>query len=232
MNDSRQDILSRVRSATETQKTSATDIRAEAKALLPAPGVIQPKFDDLSNRKKFIERATSERLTATVDEVDDWQGAVAAVRNYLARSNIPLNVAMPPSKILTALDWADVSFHHDIAPNEVAAVSVADYAISETGTLVFTSRPDSPTLFNYLALYHIVMVEGGNLLRYMEDYWRIVRDGGNVHPRNINFITGTSGTADIEAQNTRGAHGPRFLHIVIVGGELCTSADHTNSAAI
>ena len=99
------------------------------------------------------------------------------------------------------------------------AVVEADYGIAETGTLVFSSRADSPTLFNYLGLHHIVLVEGATLLRYMEDYWSVVRAGGNVHPRNINFITGTSGTADIEAKNTRGAHGPRFLHIVIVGDD-------------
>ena len=217
MSDSRQVILDRVATATATHATTAEQIAAEADALLPGDGVIQPAFDDLSDREKFIERTTSERLTATVDEVGDWQAAAAAVRNYIVRNNIPLDVAMPPTERLSALDWGDVTYHHDIAPDELAALGVADYAIAETGTLVFTSRPDSPTLFNYLALHHIVMVEGRHLLRYMEDYWRLVREAGNVHPRNINFITGTSGTADIEAQNTRGAHGPRFLHIVLVG---------------
>ncbi len=117
---------------------------------------------------------------------------------------------------LVGLPWGDVAVHHEIALNEPAAVGLADAAIAETGTLVFTSRSDSPTLFNYLPLHHTVFIERDNILRYMEDYWAGVRAAGNNHPRNTNFITGTSGTADIEAKNVRGAHGPRYLHIVIV----------------
>ena len=33
----------------------------------------------------------------------------------------------------------------------------------------------------------------------------------------MSLVTGTSGTADIEAVNIRGAHGPRYLHILMVG---------------
>ena len=216
MNDVKSHILGRIRGAAGARAADAAAISAEANALLPDADTIRPTFEEKSNREKFIERATSERLTATVDEVESWSKAVAAVRNYLLSNNLPLAIAMPPMARLTELDWRDASFHHEIAPNELAVVGVADFGIAETGTLVFTSRPDSPTLYNYLGLHHIVLVEAENLLRYMENYWEIVRSRGNIHPRNINFITGTSGTADIEAKNTRGAHGPRFMHIVIV----------------
>ncbi len=217
MSNARSEILGRIRSASDSHPTDAASIAAEAVQLLPDPADIRPAFDNLSIREKFIERATSERLTATVDEIDGWSAATDSVRNYLKKSNIPLSVALQPKVQLTSLDWDDIAHHDRIAPNELAAVGIADYGIAETGTLVFTSKPDSPTLFNFLGLHHIVLVESQNLLRYMEDYWKMVRDNGNVHPRNINFVTGTSGTADIEAKNTRGAHGPRFLHIIIVG---------------
>ena len=217
MSDARSEILRRIRATADTKAADPASIAAEASALLPDPVDIRPAFDELTVREKFIERVTSERLTATVDEIAGWSEATTAVHNYLKRNNVPLNVALPPMAKLTALDWGEIAHHHEIAPNEPAAVGVAEYGIAETGTLVFTSRPESPTLFNYLGLHHIVLVEAKNLLRYMEDYWKTVRDSGNIHPRNINFITGTSGTADIEAKNTRGAHGPRFLHIVIIG---------------
>ena len=38
-----------------------------------------------------------------------------------------------------------------------------------------------------------------------------------AQPRNLSIVTGTSGTADIEAKNVRGAHGPRFMHLILVG---------------
>ena len=36
-------------------------------------------------------------------------------------------------------------------------------------------------------------------------------------PRTVNLITGPSRTGDIEQKIELGAHGPRRLHIVIVG---------------
>lgn len=213
----RSEVLGRVRAALGERPATPEDIRAEAAALLPAGDVMQPKFEGQTSRARFIEKATSERLTATVDEVPDMAGAVAAVRAYIERSNLPMRIALPPMPALSELDWGNIETHQAIAPNEPIAVGLADYAIAETGTLVFTSRAESPTLFNYLPLHHVILVEASKILRYMEDYWADVRANGNVHPRNTNFITGTSGTADIEAKNVRGAHGPRFMHVVIVG---------------
>jgi L-lactate dehydrogenase complex protein LldG len=37
-------------------------------------------------------------------------------------------------------------------------------------------------------------------------------------PRALNFLTGPSRTADIEQQIVQGMHGPRRLHIIVVGG--------------
>jgi len=216
-NEARAAILGRIRSALGRGPLDAERIVRERQALLPSVETLQPKFDDLSNRQRFIARATSERLTATVDEVSDMPSAVTAVYRYLQRLKLETRIALPPMPRLRDLDWSDIEVHHDITPNEPVAVGLADYAIAETGTLVFTSRPESPTLFNYMPLHHVILVEAATILRYMEDYWGIVRRQGNVHPRNTNFITGTSGTADIEAKNIRGAHGPRYMHIVIVG---------------
>jgi L-lactate dehydrogenase complex protein LldG len=37
-------------------------------------------------------------------------------------------------------------------------------------------------------------------------------------PRTLNFITGPSRSGDIEQKLLLGAHGPRALHIIMVGG--------------
>ncbi|MBU2534315.1 MAG: lactate utilization protein [Alphaproteobacteria bacterium] len=211
-------ILGAIRASLGHEPADAANVAREAEALIAAPARFQPKFDNETNRSRFMARATSERLTATVDEVGALSDAPGAVRNYLVRANLPLSIARPPAALLRDLDWGDVSGHETLSPDEPVAVNIADWAIAETGTLVFTSRPDSPTLFNYLPLHHVILLDGGKILRYPEDYWAKVRQSGAAHPRSTNFITGTSGTADIEGQNIRGAHGPRFMHIVIFGG--------------
>lgn len=217
MSGSREAILGSIRKSLGRTTSDPTRIAQDAAGILGDPVRFQPKFDGQSNRARFIERATSERLTASVDEVASINDAPDAVRRYLERSNLPLSFARPPSQTLRDLDWGDVASHETLSPNEPVAVNIADYAIAETGTLVFTSRPDSPTLYNYLPLHHVILVDGSKILRHPEQYWAIVRTDGNVHPRSTNFITGTSGTADIEAINIRGAHGPRFMHVVVFG---------------
>mgnify|MGYP001824531439 FL=1 len=209
--------LAAIRAARGRRAQEAEAIAREAEALLGDAARFQPKFPDQDNRSRFIERATSERLTATVDEVAALSEAPRAVQRYLDERQLPHQVALPPMPRLQALDWGAVACHEKLAPDEPVVVNIADWAIAETGSLVYMSRPDSPTLYNFLPLHHVILLDAATILRYPEEFWTRVRADEHGHPRSINFITGTSGTADIEAQNVRGAHGPRFMHIVIFG---------------
>ncbi len=101
-----------------------------------------------------------------------------------------------------------------IGPNETVALTYADAAVAETGTLVFASSPTVPSLFNFLPLHHLAIVRADDVVPYMEDVWQRVAPA--PLPRSLNLVTGTSGTADIEGQNIRGAHGPRHLHIYVL----------------
>jgi len=51
---------------------------------------------------------------------------------------------------------------------------------------------------------------GGRLRRHQQGK-------GEILPRTVNMITGPSRSADIEQTILLGAHGPKRLHIVIVG---------------
>ena len=52
-------------------------------------------------------------------------------------------------------------------------------------------------------------------LRYDRPDWATPTPSAHT-PRNVNIITGASGTTDIEGSYVRGAHGPGFLHVVLV----------------
>ena len=86
---------------------------------------------------------------------------------------------------------------------------------------VRAAYPDMPVLMNFLPLHAIVVVAGSRILPYLDDYAAIAgaMAGKPETPRNMCLITGASGTTDTEGVLVKGAHGPKFLHVVVAGEE-------------
>ncbi len=213
---SRDAIFAAIQKASGPMATDTDKLLQEANDLIAEPQGVQSKFEEQSNLQRFMEKAQSERVTATVSEIDTMQSVVSEVAAYVQKNSIQVPVALQPRAVLSELDWSELQIHHDVAPNEALAVSIADFSIAESGSVVFLSDKDAPTLLNFLALHHIVVVRASQIHRHLEDVFTVVGGGQENQPRNINIVTGTSGTADIEAKNIRGAHGPRYMHIIIL----------------
>ena len=98
-------------------------------------------------------------------------------------------------------------------------VSHAFAGVAETGTLVLMSGADNPTSLNFLPDNHIVVVDAKDVAGDYETVWQRLREkfGDGVMPRTVNLITGPSRSADIEQTLILGAHGPRRLHVIVVG---------------
>ncbi len=196
------------------------ELDAAAKAALVArsaepPRGVQATFsgDPLEH---FLAKLSSPTLTASAEALGGFADIPKAVGDYLARHDLPRHIALVAAAELANLAWGDIEHPFAIDPNEAVSVTLANFAIAETGTLVFHSSPETPTLFNFLPHHHLAVLEERHLLRHLEDYWDWRRRHPSPWPRNINFITGTSGTADIEAKLVRGAHGPRALHVLLI----------------
>jgi len=125
--------------------------------------------------------------------------------------------------VIDLLHVVDAGEHHRCV--EFAAENVdrlRDAGLSdgaETGTLVMASGPDNPTTLNFLPDTHIVVVDAKDIAGDYETVWARVREkfGIEALPRAINLITGPSRSADIAQILILGAHGPRRLHVLIVG---------------
>lgn len=215
MSDAREAIFQAIRQANGPRR-AVGDVATRADALVAEPAALRPGFAGQGNLDRFIEKATSERVTATVSHVAALADVPAEVAAYLHRVALPGVVALQPRAELTRLDWGGIRCHHDPAANEPVAVTIADLAVAETGSVVFRSAKDAPTLMNFLPLHHVVVVRQSLIRRHLEDVFDFVGPGQRNQPRNLTIVTGTSGTADIEAKNIRGAHGPRFMHLIIV----------------
>jgi L-lactate dehydrogenase complex protein LldG len=72
---------------------------------------------------------------------------------------------------------------------------------------------------NFLPECHTVLVAASDIVGSYEEAWDRIRalSGDATLPRSVNLISGPSRTADIEQTIVRGAHGPRRLHVLILG---------------
>lgn len=214
--NSREAILQRIRSSAGRPAPT----RAEAQAAYgesvsrQAP---RPRWDG-DRRERFLERLEAAAATwAPLDEVGAIPGAVG---NYLADQGLPRTIHLAPHPALDELEWPDDwqvrRGTEDLAEARVT-LTVARFGIAETGTLMLPGGPSAPPSMNLLAEHHLVLLRAENLLDYQEEAWAGYRAEAGALPRAMMMVTGPSRTADIEQTLQLGAHGPRHLHLLLLG---------------
>jgi L-lactate dehydrogenase complex protein LldG len=84
---------------------------------------------------------------------------------------------------------------------------------------MLVSGPENPTTLNFLPDTHLVVVDAKDVAGDYETLWQRLRAqfGPGMLARNVNLITGPSRSADIEQTLILGAHGPRRLHVMVIG---------------
>ncbi|MGF7159687.1 L-lactate dehydrogenase complex protein LldG [Rhodoligotrophos appendicifer] len=206
--------------AGDPQRKAAVDSR-----LALHPRNLVPQRGTLPEAKRiqlFKEMALA--VNASVVDVARLEEVPDAVAAFLRSCNLPPRFRMGRDGYLRGLPWYRMpSLERLEGPAVVtdeASLSRAFGAVAETGTLVLTSGPGNPVTLNFLPDNHMVVVEADRIVGSYEEIWQRLRflNGEAVMPRTVNMITGPSRTADIEQQIQLGAHGPRRLHIIIVGG--------------
>ncbi|BBF68448.1 LUD domain-containing protein [Sphingomonas bisphenolicum] len=184
--------------------------RAEAMALLlVAPE--RPAVDETALEAEFLSRLALPSVNASHDVIRAMADLPAAIARYLAEQGEALTLCLPPDPRLKAIDWKGFALHASATADEAAVLAIARKGIAETGSLIFETSPTAPMLPNFLALHHIVLLAVRDIAPYLED-----APLAGPQPRAHYWVTGVSGTTDIEGTYVRGAHGPRFLHVILL----------------
>jgi L-lactate dehydrogenase complex protein LldG len=220
----REAVLGKVRralgaSGQEASRRAAVSARLSGHKpnLIPARGQIDPE----SRVRLFC--AMAEKVAATVERLTHAADVPGAVAAYLRRHNLPLSIRTGSDPAIAALPWqVEPHLERRVGPSDGSdpvALSHAFGGVAETGTLVLLSGNDNPTTLNFLPDTHIVVIAAEDIAGDYETVWRRIREGygEGALPRTVNFVTGPSRSADIEQTLILGAHGPRALHILLVG---------------
>ncbi len=226
MSEARDQILGSIRRSLKRGPLEATQragleqgLAAHRRNLVPARAAALPHAAQID---LFLKMA--EEVQTTVMRVARAADVPAAVADYLSQRNLPSRLVMTPDPRLDDIPWGDrpmLEIRHGRAEDrDQVGVTACFAGIAETGTLMLTSGPESPTRNNFLPDTHIVVIRGKQVVASYEEGWTRLRD--KAMPRTVNFNTGPSRTGDIEQRLELGAHGPRRLHIVLVDDEAAS----------
>ncbi len=187
----RDEILSRVRAAT-------AGVVAPARPSLNPSG---PPSVDLFAERCADYRAVVERCTP-----DELAGRVAAAVS--GRVVVPAGLAL-------SVDGAvvDEGFTAHELDRIDTVVTEASVAIAETGTIVLSHGPgQGRRALTLVPDRHVCIVRADQVVADVQDAVAAL-DPQEPHT----WISGPSATSDIELDRVEGVHGPRNLHVILVG---------------
>ena len=158
-------------------------------------------------------------VNTKVTRLPDFDAVSETVEGHLRTHDLGTRLVVAPDPELAAIRWSNrLAVERRAAVGEdLVSVTGAFAGIAESGTLVLLSGPHSPTTLNFLPGDHLVVLAAERVLPAMEDVWARLRAAREEMPRTVNFITGPSRTADVEQTMQEGAHGPRRLHLLLIG---------------
>ncbi len=222
--DSRSKILGRIRAGHNRDKLAKKDTNVLARRIKAHKRGIIPKRGDVPLKDRLeLFKGKIEALAATVEHISSKDDIPAKVQEYLAKNSLPSRIKITPSKEVTDLPWDKIPTLEMIegagAEEDMVGLSPAFAAVAESGTLMMTSGKDTPSTVNFVPENHIVVLDVNRMTGSYEEAWDRLREsyGEATMPRTVNFISGPSRTADIEQRLIMGAHGPKQLHIIMVG---------------
>lgn len=211
----RENILKRIREAngrdgaTSAADSAAVITRLQSRRRGPVPMM------DWEPVPRFKERCIA--MMSTIADTQSLAAVPRAVASYLAQKNLPTKGACWPE--FANLDWAGAGLTIEARAShgeDKLGITGAFCAVAETGTLMLLSGEHTHATTSLLPENHVAIVPVERIVRTMEDAWDLLRRERGSLPRQVNFISGPSRTADIEMTLVLGAHGPFRVHVIII----------------
>jgi L-lactate dehydrogenase complex protein LldG len=219
----RDTVLGKIRRSLHVDGSDAARHAAVAARIESAPRSVVPARGQLPKEARIaLFAAMAEKVSATVARVALEDDVPAAIAGFLRDHNLPASVRMGDDALIAGLPWERTQVEVKRGPSDgtdPVGLSHAVAGVAETGTLVLFSGAENPTTLNFLPETHIAVVRADDIASDYESVWDAVRAkyGKGIMPRTVNMVTGPSRSADIEQKLLLGAHGPRRLHIVVLG---------------
>jgi L-lactate dehydrogenase complex protein LldG len=194
----REEILGRVRAALSEAPAPPAEVTVPRRSPGPTDDVVGLFCERVADYRAEVERCAASELA----------GRLRAALPEGARVVVPpgLDLEVPGSVVDDGLSA------HDL--DEVdAVVTRARLGIAETGTIVLDHGPgQGRRAITLVPDRHVCVVEASQVVADVPDAFDVLDVA-----RPLTWISGPSATSDIELDRIEGVHGPRNLHVIVVG---------------
>lgn len=201
-------------------ETQLADGSSEVRQLLPKVP------DDFAGQVALFAERSESLKTEFLSCADE--AAAAAQLNLLSNREGWESVAVPADSEIRAL-LTDVSITKlEVSRSTVktdlekvsAGITGCDALIAQTGSVLLTAKSGGGRALSVLPGHHVVIATASQLVPDLPAAFELLeRRYAPNFPSFMTFITGPSRTGDIERVLVLGAHGPRKLTVIMIGGE-------------
>ena len=194
----RDDILGSVRRALAGADTTPVPVPTGHRNRPPTTDVVELFVERVADYRAVVERVAE----ADVAEAIGW--ALPAGARVVLPPDSPWAVA--GGTVDTGLSATDLDGFD-------AVVTGATLGIADTGTIVLTHGPgQGRRALTLVPDVHVCVIRAGDVVA---DVPAAIRLLDPLLPQT--WISGPSATSDIELDRVEGVHGPRSLHVIVVG---------------
>ena len=179
--------------------------------------LFKERYEKLAGRVYFV--ADPQQAVSTIHEIISASSVTKAIwaplfdgleeklQKHFGRSKFPA---------VTIETNSAVAIPHQINEADLG-ISVAEFGIAETGTIVEVTTDDVHRLISSLPRVHIAFLKASQIINSIYDAAPLLR---SIYQRrtthcNITFISGPSRTGDIEMKLFLGVHGPQEAHVIV-----------------
>jgi L-lactate dehydrogenase complex protein LldG len=204
-------------------------VSAAREAILAAVGPTRRAEPIVRAYRREGERTATERVAlfcervgeyrAEVRRVDDVATAVADVSRALGARRVGVPAGLPDAWRPPELELvADTG----LTPRELdsldGVLTGSTLAIAETGTIILTGAPsEGRRALTLVPDLHICVVEEAHIVELVPEAFAVLGELVARERRPFTLVSGPSATSDIELSRVEGVHGPRRLHVLVVG---------------
>ena len=226
MSDAREAVLARIRAALGPDPVVPDvprDYRRAGTVPAGSPELLDLLVDRLVDYKARVVQVAPGGVAAAVAAAVAAGGEHTAGGEHAAARSVVVPPGLDPAWIAALAD-AGVEVRTDTreAPlsnaeldSAAAVVTAARVAIAETGTIVLDAEPDQGRrAITLVPDVHVCVVRADQVVQTVPEAVRLLAPEAD---RPQTWISGPSATSDIELDRVEGVHGPRTLHVVIVG---------------